>query len=65
MLESGKWISLKDLSKGLKLKTHNDSLAIKSITKQPKPFAGKVYNLKIKDSDQYMVGTDAVIVRDY
>jgi len=26
---------------------------------------GKVYNLKIKDSDRYLVGKDALIARDY
>ena len=28
-------------------------------------FTGKVYNLKIQGSNQYMVGMDAAIVRDY
>ena len=28
-------------------------------------YTGKVYNLKIAGSDQYMVGKDSVIVRDF
>jgi hypothetical protein len=65
MVESGKWISLKDLKAGMGLQTANGTIKIKSITKQPKPYIGKVYNLKIQGSDRYMVGEDAVIVRDY
>ena len=65
MTESGKWMSLHNLKAGMKLKTSKDSVEIKSIEKNPIPFAGKVYNLKIKGSDQYMVGIDAVIVRDF
>ena len=65
MTDSGRWFSLHDLKEGQRLKTSNGSVAIKSITKRPLPYAGKVYNLKIQGSDRYMVGEDAVIVRDY
>jgi hypothetical protein len=65
MNESGKWTSLHDLCAGMRLKTSKSSIGIKSITKQLKPYTGKVYNLQIQGSDQYMVGEDAVIVRDY
>jgi len=34
-------------------------------TTRPTPFIGKVYNLKGKSSDHYMVGKDGVIARDY
>jgi hypothetical protein len=50
---------------GQRLRTSKGSAGIKIITKQPLPYAGKVYNLKIQGSDQYVVGEDAVIVRDY
>ncbi len=65
MTESGQWLSLHDLKAGTRLKTSKTSIGIKSVTKQLKPYIGKVYNLKIEGSDQYMVGEDAVIVRDY
>ncbi|MBN2591741.1 MAG: leucine-rich repeat domain-containing protein [Sedimentisphaerales bacterium] len=65
MSESGRWISSRNLEPGMKLRAAAGLIKIKSITKQPEPFTGKVYNLKIKDSDTYMVGQDNIIVRDY
>ncbi len=65
MTEAGEWYSLHDLKAGMRLKTSKGSVGITSITKQPDPYIGKVYNLKIQGSDRYMVGEDAVIVRDY
>ena len=65
MLDSGQWIAAQNLTSGLRLKTLTGSVGIKSVTKRAVPYTGKVYNLKIKNSDQYMVGKDAVIVRDY
>jgi hypothetical protein len=64
-VESGLWISSKDLTAGTNLKTAKGVIKIESISKQSQPFTGKVYNLDIKDSDTYMVGKAAVIVRDY
>jgi predicted outer membrane repeat protein len=65
LVESGQWLALQELKAGTRLRTAKGIIKIKSITKQPQPYTGKVYNLKIKDSDRYMVGEDAVIVRDY
>jgi len=65
MTESGQWISLLNLKAGIELKTSQGSVGIKSVTKRPKPYVGKVYNLKVEGSDRYLVGKDAVIVRDY
>jgi len=65
MLDSGQWIAAQDLRNGLRLKTLNGAVTIKSVTTRTTPFVGKVYNLKVKGSDQYMVGKDGVIVRDY
>jgi hypothetical protein len=65
MTESGQWLSLHNLKVGMKLKTSKGSVGIKSITKRPKPYTGRVYNLKIENSDRYLVGEDAIIVRDY
>jgi formylglycine-generating enzyme required for sulfatase activity len=65
MADSGQWIAAQDLRNGLRLKTLNGTVTIKSATTRTAPFVGKVYNLTVKGSDQYMVGKDGVIVRDY
>jgi len=64
MLESGQWIPAQKLSSGLQLKTMNGTVGVKSVTVRALPYVGKVYNVKVANSDQYMVGEDAVIVRD-
>ena len=65
MLDSGRWIAAPDLTSGLKLKSLNGPVRIKSVVKRAMPFVGKVYNLKVKDSEQYLVGKDGVVVRDW
>lgn len=65
MLDSGKWIAAQNLRSGLRLKTLNGTVVIKNVINRLEPFVGKVYNLRVKDSNQYMVGKDGVIVRDY
>ena len=65
MLDSGRWIAAQNLRTGQRLKTFNGTVTIKSVKIREKPYVGKVYNLKIKNSNQYMVGKDGVIVRDY
>jgi parallel beta-helix repeat protein len=65
MIESGKWLSLHKLKAGMRLKTLKGPIGIQSITKSPYLYTGKVYNLKIRGSDRYMVGKDMVIVLDY
>jgi len=65
MLDSGQWVAAQDLRSGLKLKSLNGSVAIRSVVKRAVPFVGKVYNLKVKDSEKYLVGEDGVVVRDW
>ena len=65
MLDSGQWMAAQNLTSGLRLKTLTGTAVIKSVTKRAVPYTGKVYNLKVKSSDQYMAGKDMVIVRDY
>ncbi|HUT46800.1 MAG TPA: hypothetical protein VMX36_10980 [Sedimentisphaerales bacterium] len=65
LTESGDWIAVQDLKAGTKLQTPNGSIAVVSVIRRPMPYAGKVYNLKVEGSDRYLVGKDAVIVRDY
>jgi hypothetical protein len=65
MADSGNWLSLHNLKAGTRLKTSKDSVGIKSITKKSELYFGKVYNLKVEGSDRYLIGEDAVVVRDY
>jgi hypothetical protein len=65
MLDSGQWIAAQNLTSGLRLKTLTGTVGIKSVTKRAVPYTGKVYNLKVKSSDEYIAGKDMVIVRDY
>jgi len=63
LLNSGRWASLQKLTTGSKLSTLEGSVTIKTIKKTTS--AGTVYNLRIKDSDRYLVGKDGIIVRDW
>jgi prepilin-type N-terminal cleavage/methylation domain-containing protein len=63
LTESGKWIAAQNLKAGLKLKTLDGTVGIKSIS--TRTLVGKVYNLKMQGTDRYPVGRDAVIVRDW
>jgi len=63
MTDSGQWVAVQNLTTSLRLKTLTGTVGIKSI--KTRSYTGKVYNLKIRNSDQYMVGKDSVIVRDY
>jgi prepilin-type N-terminal cleavage/methylation domain-containing protein len=63
MTDAGQWVNAPNLTIGMRLKTLTGTVGIKSITTSS--YTGKVYNLKIAGSDQYMVGEDSVIVRDF
>jgi prepilin-type N-terminal cleavage/methylation domain-containing protein len=63
MTDAGQWVNAPNLTVGMRLKTLTGTVGIKSIT--TRSYTGKVYNLKIAGSDQYMVGEDSVIVRDF
>ena len=65
LTESGKWIAVQNLKPTTKLQTPKGPIGIVSVTKRPTPYVGKIYNLKVDGSDRYLVGKDAVIVRDY
>ncbi len=65
LTESGEWVAVQNLTAGTKLQTPRGSIAIVNVTKRPMPYAGKVYNLKVEGSDRYLVGKDAIIVRDH
>ena len=65
MTESGRWVAVQDLKAQIRLRTPQGSIGIKSVNRRPIPYVGKVYNLRIEGSDWYLVGEDAVVVRDY
>ncbi len=65
LLDSGKWISVRKLTAGSRLQTLDGTVTIRNVSKRTQPYKGKVYNLKIKNADQYAVGSDKVIARDY
>ena len=65
MLDSERRIAAQDLRAGLRLRTLHGTIRIKDVTTKASPLVGKVYNLKVKHSNRYMVGKDGVIVRDY
>lgn len=65
LTESGQWISVRNLKTGTKLQTATGPIKIVNVTKRPMPYIGRVYNLKVEGSDRYLVGKDAVVVRDY
>jgi hypothetical protein len=63
MLNSGIWVHAQDLRSGMTLRTQSGSVAIKSVT--TRSYTGKVYNVNVANSDQYLVGQDSVVVRDW
>jgi len=65
MLDSGQWVAAQNLQSGMKLKSLNGTVSIKSVVTRTMPFVGNVYNLKVNNSDQYIVGKDGVVVRDF
>ncbi|MCX5636851.1 MAG: hypothetical protein NTX52_04040 [Planctomycetota bacterium] len=65
LLDSGQWAPVQKLTTGSKLKSLEGLITVRSIVKREKPFVGKVYNLRIKDTDWYLVGRDGIVVRDY
>ncbi len=65
MLDCGRWIAAQDLRTGLRLKTLTGNVGIRSVAVRTAPYTGKVYNLKVTNSEQYLVGKDGVIVRDW
>jgi hypothetical protein len=65
LTESGQWIALQNLTAGTRLQTPDGLVGIARVTKRPLPYVGKVYNLRIEGVDRYLVGEDAIVVRDY
>ncbi len=65
MTADGRWIALQNLGTGTRLRTATGTATVAAVYRRPTPYVGKVYNLKVQDSDHYFVGKDALIARDY
>jgi prepilin-type N-terminal cleavage/methylation domain-containing protein len=65
MLDSGLWVAAQDLRSGMNLRSLNGPVGVTKVVQREMPFEGKVYNLKIKDGEQYIVGEDGIVVRDW
>ena len=65
LLDSGRWALVQDLKSGSKLISLEGSVAVKRVVKRATPYTGKVYNLKVKNGEQYLVGKDGIVVRDW
>jgi parallel beta-helix repeat protein len=65
LTDSGRWAALQELAAGTRLQTASGSIAVAAVVKRAMPYVGEVYNLKVNGSHRYLVGQDAIIVRDY
>jgi len=65
LLDSGRWASVQDLTSVSKLVSLEGPVAVDRVVKRALPRIGKVYNLKIKNSERYLVGKDGIVVRDW
>jgi len=65
LLDSGRWASVQQLTSGSRLVAFEGPIAVISVIRRAKPCTGKVYNLKVRNSDKYLVGKDGIVVRDW
>ncbi|MBN2592592.1 MAG: hypothetical protein JXA81_03715, partial [Sedimentisphaerales bacterium] len=65
LLDSGRWVPVQELTSGSKLVSLEGPVVVKCVIKRAQPCAGKVYNLMVMNSEQYLVGKDGIVVRDW
>jgi prepilin-type N-terminal cleavage/methylation domain-containing protein len=65
LLDSGQWVPVQDLTSGSKLVSLEGPVIVKHVVKRALTCVGKVYNLKVMNSEQYLVGKDGIVVRDW
>ena len=65
LLGSGRWARVQELTSGSKLVSLEGPVVVASVMKRPNLVFGKVYNLRVKNSEQYLVGKDGIVVRDW
>jgi prepilin-type N-terminal cleavage/methylation domain-containing protein len=64
-LATGQFVPVQQLRQGVDLGTMDGSVKIAWVVKRTTPYVGTVYNLKVKDADEYFVGKTGVVVRDF
>jgi len=65
LLDSGRWASVQELTSGSKLVSLEGPVTVDRVAKTALPCIGKVYNLKVKNSERYLVGKDGIVVCDW
>ncbi|MBN2592283.1 MAG: hypothetical protein JXA81_02160, partial [Sedimentisphaerales bacterium] len=65
LLDSGQWAAVQELTSGSKLVSLEGPVTVKFVVRRALPCVGKVYNLKVMNSEQYLVGKDGIVVRDW
>jgi hypothetical protein len=65
LLDSGRWVPVQELTSGSKLVSLEGPVTVKCVIKRAQPCVGKVYNLMVLNSEQYLVGKDGIVVRDW
>jgi len=65
LLDSGQWVPVQELTSGSKLVSLEGPVTVKRVIKRALPCLGKVYNLMVMNSEQYLVGKDGIVVRDW
>jgi len=65
LLDSGQWASVQELTSGSKLVSLEGPVIVGRVVKRALPCVGKVYNLKVMNSERYLVGKDGIVVRDW
>jgi len=65
LLDSGQWASVQELTSGSKLVSLEGPVIVDRVVKRALPCVGKVYNLKVMNSERYLVGKDGIVVRDW
>jgi prepilin-type N-terminal cleavage/methylation domain-containing protein len=65
LLDSGRWAPVQELTSGTKLVSLEGPVTVKLVVKRALPCVGKVYNLKVRNSERYLVGHDGIVVRDW
>jgi len=65
LLDSGQWAPVQELTSGSKLVSLEGPVVVGRVVKRTLPCVGKVYNLKVNNSERYLVGKDGIVVRDW
>jgi prepilin-type N-terminal cleavage/methylation domain-containing protein len=64
-LDSGHWAPVQKLAAGSRLVSLEGPIVVTCVVKRAMPRFGKVYNLKVKNGEKYLVGKEGVVVRDW